>query len=125
MSNPFELETTKSFVAIKGVRAGYIQLACSKLTTKYSQLPEQLYTAAKEWAIILENLKAKRVYWITLSEQVKHLHIHLYPRWSDEEIKGLDLFEDRNNNEQPQWSDELNFQLKKWADEFDVELLGS
>ncbi|MDJ0625821.1 MAG: hypothetical protein QNJ31_05580 [Candidatus Caenarcaniphilales bacterium] len=123
--NPFITKTTKNLVAIKGKRKGYLQIACPRSTEKYSEVPDEVFLAAKKWASILEDCGAKRVYWITLSEKVKHIHIHLYPRWSDDEEKGVQLFENRNNENQPNWSDEINLQLSNWANSnnFDVEVI--
>lgn len=123
MKSPFAIETDKPFVTIKGKRNGYIQLATSKLLTTYSELPNELLLAAKAWAQILETHGAKRVYWITLSEVVDHLHIHLYPRWSDTEPKGLDLFNLREAGPQPEWTDEINLALAQFAQQFNVEII--
>lgn len=122
-TNPFLTQTTKPFVVIKGARAGYIQLATSEEIIHYNQLPNELFQAAKTWAALLENQGAKRVYWLTLSEVVTHLHIHLYPRWSDDEPKGIPLFEDRNAPNQPEWPTELKAELNKWAREHQVYLI--
>ncbi|MDX1920447.1 MAG: hypothetical protein SFU25_06890 [Candidatus Caenarcaniphilales bacterium] len=66
------------FVAIKGLRCGYLQLATSEEIINYSKLPPSLFVVAHEWMQVLEKVGAKRVYSIILSEQVKHIHIHLY-----------------------------------------------
>lgn len=110
----------KKFVAIKGLRAGYIQLASSEEIINYSDLSPLLFLAALDWMKALEELGAKRVYSIILSEQVKHIHVHLYPRWDEQEEKGLDLFAKREQKDQPIWSQEMNFLLDKWAEDNNV-----
>jgi diadenosine tetraphosphate (Ap4A) HIT family hydrolase len=120
VENPFANKTSKPFVAIKGCRAGYLQIAESREVTSYGELSLELLAASKNWANILQECGAKRVYWITLSEVVQHLHIHLYPRWSDEESKGIDLFQERNNPEQPVWNDQLNKALQDWSNKYNV-----
>ncbi len=128
MQNPF-IQTTrltkisKPFAAIKGKRAGYIQLAESKEALHYEDLSDSLFLIAKQWCSKLEKLRAKRVYWIILSEQVKQIHIHLYPRWSDEEIKGIDLFALRESDPQPAWNEDLNLLLSEWAEKNLVEII--
>ncbi|OMP66111.1 HIT family protein [Domibacillus epiphyticus] len=37
--------------------------------------------------------KAERVYTVVISEQVRHFHIHLIPRYKDQNAKGLKLIE--------------------------------
>lgn len=121
--NPFLTQTDQPFVAILGSRAGYLKIATVQEATQYAQLPDSLFHAAKAWAAILQAHGAKRVYWLTLSEVVTHLHIHLYPRWSDDEPKGLPLFESRNEPNQPKWSLELKTALNHWASEHQVHLI--
>jgi diadenosine tetraphosphate (Ap4A) HIT family hydrolase len=119
MDNPFVINTDKPYVAVKGLRCGYVQLATSQVVTEYADMPDELLTVAKAWAIRLTNLGARRVYWVTLSEVVTHLHIHLYPRW-DDELKGLALFEARNNSLQPNWSPLVLTALDDWAKTYGV-----
>lgn len=121
--NPFLTNTDKALVAIKGERAGYIQIAASSEVTLYQDLPEEILIAAKNWAVELEKMGAKKVYWITLSEVVTHLHIHLYPRWTDNEAKGLPLFEKRNTAPQPAWTTEMLLCLNAWADAHNTALI--
>jgi len=123
MQSPFVRSTEKKLVAIKGLRAGYLQIATPKEITHYAELPVELFDVARQWAAMLEEFGAKRIYWITLSEQVQHLHIHLYPRWNDEEAKGLDLFQQRDNLQQPPWSTELEEILRLWVEKFEVVMI--
>lgn len=123
VSNPFLTETTQPLVAIQGKRCGYVQLAPSKVITTYQDLPEALFIAAKTWAAVLEDLGAKRVYWITLSEMVPHLHIHLYPRWSDKEERGISLFEQRNDHAQPLWTPDIQEAFTCWLQEHQIHLI--
>jgi diadenosine tetraphosphate (Ap4A) HIT family hydrolase len=83
----------------------------------YQHLPLACLEAARAWATVLEaHPTIARCYWITLSEAVKQLHIHLYPRYSDEvETVGIPLFEARNTQPQPPWQPELTEALHQWA----------
>lgn len=122
--SPFCVDTDQPMVAIVGKRAGYIQLAPIKAVTSYSELPNYVLTVAKMWAAILEkDAGAQRVYWLTLAEEVRHLHIHLYPRWPEDTEKSLTLFEQRNEPNQPEWPAELTGQLHHWAALYHVELV--
>jgi diadenosine tetraphosphate (Ap4A) HIT family hydrolase len=122
--NPFLIETTKPLVVICGERCGYVQLASSNGATDYASLPDSLFLAAKSWAAELEALGAKRVYWITLSEVVRQLHIHLYPRWTDDEPRGLPLFDQRDHSPQPIWDAEVKRALQAWAEAYQVHRVG-
>jgi diadenosine tetraphosphate (Ap4A) HIT family hydrolase len=113
--NPFLYSTEAPLVALINGRNGYVQLAPSTEITQYAGLDEALFRAAKAWAEILESHGTERVYWITLSEVVRHLHIHLYPRWPEDTLKGLPLFEARNTGIQPPWTGDLSKALATWA----------
>ncbi|QHT48040.1 HIT family protein [Bacillus sp. SB49] len=43
--------------------------------------------------VLREEDKAERLYVVTISEAVRHLHLHLIPRSREEEVKGLPLIE--------------------------------
>ena len=121
MTSPFLSTTNKPLRALQGTRGGYIQLATTSVITDYASLPIDLFLAARDWAARLEALGAKRVYWITLSEVVTHLHIHLYPRWDDTEDKGTTLFDQRDTEPQPDWSPAMLAALTDWANVHDVD----
>jgi hypothetical protein len=122
--SPFTNQTLRPLVALCGTRGGYIQVATSTYIDRYQELPTALHMAAQEWAKTLEALEAKRIYWFILSEQVRHLHIHLYPRWSDEEtLRGIELFEARESLPQPGWSTPLLEALEDWSNRHDVHLV--
>jgi hypothetical protein len=123
VASPFVTKTELPFVAIKGLRNGYIQLASSTLQETYESLNPRLLLVAYHWCQELEALQTQRVYWLTLSEEVKHLHIHLYPRWFETEPKGLSLFEQRNQEPQPLWNEPTLKKLELWANQFNVHLL--
>jgi hypothetical protein len=122
VNNPFWAETDLPLIALKGLRAGYIQVSTLKPATQYQALEPCLFKAAHQWCCSLERLGAKRVYWTTLSEQVQQLHIHLYPRWTDDEERGLALFNIREYSPQPQWTAKLESELVYWAESFAVYL---
>jgi hypothetical protein len=124
--SPFINQTSRSLIALCGKRDGYIQLATSQFIENYHELPASLHLAGLDWAKTLEALGAKRVYWFILSEQVRHLHIHLYPRWSDEEAdRGITLFEKRDTFPQPEWSLSVTEALHDWGKQHDVYLMPS
>jgi hypothetical protein len=123
LASPFAVDTDKPLVALPGKRAGYLQIAPSGAVTQYRDLPESALLAAKDWAILLEKHGARRVYWITLAEMVRHLHIHLYPRWEESENKGFPLFEQRDTDPQPAWTLLLYEALQDWASRYQVHLL--
>ena len=119
LSKPIE----KPLVALKGQRNGYIMLAPSRETLHYADLDSDVLLAAKAWLTQLEQLGSPRAYWIVLSEVTPHLHIHLFPRWPQDTLSGLPLFESRENLPQPQWTDEALSALKLWAAAYQVEIL--
>ncbi|WP_373533558.1 hypothetical protein [Vampirovibrio sp.] len=122
-ANPFKaIATQRPLVAIPGQRNGYIQLATATEITTYANLPESLFTAAKDWAALLEQSGSPRVYWITLSEVTRHLHIHLFPRWPQDSIQGIALFETRDTQPHPLWTPEQTHQLTQWANRHQVTL---
>lgn len=43
--------------------------------------------------VLKQQLNVERVYLITISEAVRHIHFHVIPRLSDQKLKGLDLIE--------------------------------
>jgi diadenosine tetraphosphate (Ap4A) HIT family hydrolase len=88
--------TAKPLVALKGQRNGYIMLAPSQETEHYGTLSNEALLAARAWATRLEQLGSPRAYWIVLSEVTRHLHIHLFPRWPEDTLSGVPLFESRD-----------------------------
>lgn len=122
-NSPFAVDTRKELVAILGKRNGYIQLATRDSIETYADWSDAPLQAAKAWAIQLEALGSPRIYWITLSEEVRHLHIHLFPRWKADTLKGVALFETRNTEPQPDWEAPVLTALAQWAEQFDVEVV--
>ncbi len=121
--NPFTaIRTDKPLVAVCGARNGYIMLAPTQEITDYASLPDAMPLAAKAWATRLEQLGSPRAYWITLSEMTPHLHIHIFPRWPQDELRGISLFESRDSAPQPEWSREIQAALADWAQTHQVEI---
>lgn len=98
-------------------------LATAAEIETYAQWPETILTAAKAWAALLESLGSPRVYWITLSEVTRHLHIHLFPRWPEDNLQGIALFETRDAGPQPPWQAPVLESLSNWAQEYQVEII--
>ncbi|MCV9884484.1 HIT family protein [Metabacillus halosaccharovorans] len=44
-------------------------------------------------SILKKEINAERVYTVTISEAIRHLHIHVIPRGENENVKGLKLIE--------------------------------
>jgi diadenosine tetraphosphate (Ap4A) HIT family hydrolase len=122
-NNPFRaIAADLPMVAVKGSRNGYIMLATTAEITTYADLPDTLLMAARDWAALLERSGSPRVYWITLSEVTRHLHIHLFPRWPEDALTGIELFESRQSHPQPEWTTAQMKQLKDWANRHGVTL---
>lgn len=123
LATPFSIETDMALVALKGARNGYIQLAPRNYTTRFADLPPGLFEAARDWATCLQDLGAERVFWLMLAEVVDHQHLHLYPRWSADPLRGLDLFQARMNEPQPAWTPAVEEALKAWTARHQVEVI--
>ena len=121
MTNPFTaVDGNQPFIALTRNRNGYIMIATRQENTSYGDFSLDLMAVAKAWASILESYGAPRVYWIMLSEETQHLHMHLFPRWPEDAQKGITLFEARNNTPQPPWTPELDTALAEWAKTWNV-----
>lgn len=121
-SNP---PTPYSLVAIKGQRGGYVQLAPAHPVTTYGDTSPEIFLAARDWATRMEThiMGIARMYWLTFSEVVPHFHIHLYPRYRADTLKGTALFEAREEPVQPGWSPEQEALLTAWCQQWGVFLL--
>ena len=121
MTNPFiQGDTDLPYCALTRNRNGYIMVATRQEVVSYAEFSLDLMAAAKAWSTILENHGAPRVYWIMLSEETQHLHMHLFPRWPEDTQKGIALFESRNITSQPAWTPELEAALAEWAKTWQV-----
>lgn len=114
-------------VALLGQRNGYVMLAASIKNESYETLPDKALMAAKAWATRLEQLGSPRAYWMVLSEQVRQLHIHIFPRWAEDTLKGVALFETRDSatESQPAWTPMVQEALHGWAEQYQVEVIAS
>jgi diadenosine tetraphosphate (Ap4A) HIT family hydrolase len=125
-ANPFlSTHTQKPIVALRGKRNGYLMIAPSQEIVQYENLPEMPLIAAKAWATQLERMGAPRAYWMILSELTPHLHIHIFPRWPQDTLQGISLFESRDTDPQPEWTRPMEEALQAWAQEYEVEMLNA
>jgi diadenosine tetraphosphate (Ap4A) HIT family hydrolase len=122
MSNPFiQGDSDLPYIALTRNRNGYIMISTTQSeVVNYADLSLDLMAAAKAWSAILEKNGAPRVYWIMLSEETQHLHMHLFPRWPEDTQKGIPLFESRNSTPQPAWMPALEAALAEWAKTWQV-----
>ncbi len=121
--NPFlAMADSQPYIALQGARNGYIMLAPAVEVTQYADLPPAIWTAAQAWAATLEHNGSPRVYTVILSEVTRHLHIHLFPRWPEDELRGTALFDTRDTQPQPAWTPALQAALIQWAQTHQVAL---
>ncbi len=73
---------------------GYLYIEPKRHVESYIEISSQMwkelafvYEFAFNW--IYQNYSPLKVYQVSISEAVKHIHIHLVPRYQ-EEVKGLD-----------------------------------
>lgn len=108
------------YIALRGARNGYIMLAPAAEITQYAELPLGIWTAAQAWAVALEQGGSPRVYTVIWSEVTRHLHLHLFPRWPEDSLRGAALFESRDTQPQPAWLPETLEALTDWARAYQV-----
>jgi hypothetical protein len=125
MQTPFSSSTTAPFVALVGKRAGYVQVAPNRNITQHAAVPLALFDACQAWSAFLQSQEqVAKVYWVQFSEVVEQLHWHLYPRFSQDALKGTQAFEARNDpSAAVSW--ELHWQaaLWQWAKRYDIAVL--
>jgi diadenosine tetraphosphate (Ap4A) HIT family hydrolase len=124
-SSPFCVDSTLPYVARVEGRLGYVQFATREYISTFAELPLELLAICQKWASLLEaHPECERVYWVLLSEQVPHLHYHLYPRLTSDALKGTALFDDRFNlQHQPAWPAELKEKLHAFCNTEGVHLI--
>ncbi|MGG0479324.1 HIT domain-containing protein [Priestia megaterium] len=75
---------------------GYFYIEFKRHIESWMQLTER---ELKEYVNMLRSLEeflthqiqAERIYTVTISEAVRHLHIHIIPRVKDSQLRGVDL----------------------------------
>ncbi|MYL36437.1 HIT family protein [Halobacillus litoralis] len=77
---------------------GYVYLEPKRHVEDWTELSTEEFSQVgplvkKVEAFLKEQGKAERLYMVTISEAVRHLHIHLIPREEGGELKGLPLIE--------------------------------
>lgn len=75
---------------------GYFYIEFKRHVERWSELSDEEITESSRMVQLLdeflkENVYADRVYTVSISEAVRHLHIHVIPRSINMELKGLDL----------------------------------
>ncbi|XEC95264.1 HIT family protein [Paenibacillus tarimensis] len=78
--------------------AGYMYLEPDRHIENWSEfstieLNEMTLLIQRSENILLELLKVERLYVVTISEAVRHLHLHLIPRLAEAELRGLPLIQ--------------------------------
>lgn len=123
--SPFCLDTPCAVVAKAEGRAGYVQFASPSLSTTFATLPPVVLQVAHAWACQLEQWpNVERVYWFLLSEQVRHLHYHLFPRFANDTLRGTALFDARfEASHSPEWTQEQRLCLEQFCHQHHVALL--
>lgn len=92
-------ETKKFFVThgpIESQILGYIYIEPKRHIENWTEFSvtelTEITTLIKEIEVMLKKLlNAERVYTVTISEDVRHLHFHIIPRVFGQELKGLCL----------------------------------
>jgi len=77
---------------------GYFYIEFKRHVERWSELSYEEITESSRMVQLLdeflkENVYADRVYTVSISEAVRHLHIHVIPRNINMEMKGLDLIQ--------------------------------
>lgn len=77
---------------------GYIYIEPKRHVEGWSELSNEelvnITTSVKSLEVILnKTINAERVYTVTISESVKHLHFHIIPRVKGQQLKGVSLIE--------------------------------
>ncbi|AWD66031.1 diadenosine tetraphosphate hydrolase [Priestia megaterium] len=75
---------------------GYFYIEFKRHIESWIQLTQK---ELKEYVDMLQSLEefltheiqAERIYTVTISEAVRHLHIHIIPRMKDSQLRGVDL----------------------------------
>lgn len=94
-------EGTHTIVSLGSIDShvlGYVYIEPKKHVEYWEELADdeflEISRLLKEISYFLKNkLNAERVYTVTISEAVRHLHIHVIPRDSSSDTKGLILIE--------------------------------
>jgi diadenosine tetraphosphate (Ap4A) HIT family hydrolase len=77
---------------------GYFYIEPIRHVEHWDELSEAEFTEItsllwKLTAFLKKEVNADRVYTVTISEAVRHLHIHVIPREESSEVKGIQLIE--------------------------------
>ncbi|MHA7138172.1 HIT family protein [Rossellomorea arthrocnemi] len=97
---------------------GYLYVEPIRHVEDWYQLTEEEFSEitsllSKISKFLKDEIKAERVYTVTISEMVRHLHIHLIPRNENLSIKGVDLIEHATTcREYPE--DEVSNEAYQW-----------
>ncbi|MGE0201562.1 MAG: hypothetical protein AB7P76_11415 [Candidatus Melainabacteria bacterium] len=119
----FIIPTPNALVAVPGRRNGYIQLAPRNRVTGFADLPPHVFEAGQAWARQMEAMGAQNVLLLMIAEVEPHKHLHIFPRWPQDKLKGIPLFESRENAAQPRWRDDVKSALASWGQQHGVSII--
>lgn len=122
---------TKSWIVTHGPLEsqilGYFYMAPQRHIENWFEFTDlelsELGPLIKKVEIVLrEELALERLYTVTISEAMRHIHIHLIPREKDNDVKGLSLIEQAtlqnvrtgthfNENELDNWLEKIKIRL--------------
>ncbi|MEH7461446.1 HIT domain-containing protein [Bacillus thuringiensis] len=90
--------TIVSLGALESQILGYLYLEPKRHIEFWDELTEEefleLGVILRKISLFLKReLKTERVYTVTISEAVRHLHIHVIPRECDSDVRGIPLIE--------------------------------
>jgi diadenosine tetraphosphate (Ap4A) HIT family hydrolase len=107
---------------------GYLYLAPKRHIENWCEFTEEELTELgplikKIEKVLKEELNLERLYAVTISEVLRHIHVHLIPREEENEVKGLPLIEQATQQKNDIKSNYFN--EKDWLKKLKIRLLSS
>lgn len=100
VNNPYVIHETENIIVKHGPLTvpvkGYFCIQFKRHVENWSnltfeELSEHIFALKTLDKFLHVSIKADRVYSVTISEVLRHLHTHVIPRNEDSKLKGLDL----------------------------------